>query len=59
MEFQEKSHNIEQDSFQTPVFPDGKWELTSPETDETGGIVEKKALCDLYQTPDTDAGSWK
>ena len=59
MEFQEKTHNIEQHSFQTPVFPDGKWELSSPETDETGGVVEKKALCDLYQEPDTDAGSWK
>ena len=59
MEFQEKTHNIPQDNFKTPVFPDGKWELTPPEQDETGGIVEKKALTELYQDPDTDAGSWK
>ena len=59
MEFQEKTHNIEQDSFHTPVFPDGRWELTTPDQDETGGIVEKKALTELYQDPDTDAGGWK
>ena len=59
MEFQEKTHNIPLDSFQTPVFPDGKWELPPPEEDQTGGIVEKKALRELFQDPDTDAGSWK
>jgi len=59
MEFQEKSGGIEQSKFNTPVFPGEKWELPPPEEDETGGIVEKKALQELYQEPDTDAGSWK
>jgi len=59
MEFQEKSHNIGQNTFKTPVFPGPKWELPRPETDPTGGIVEKKALTELFQTPDTDAGKWK
>ncbi len=58
MEFQEKTANIEQKSFNTPVFPDPKWELPPPEADETGGIVEKKALTELFQDPDLDAGCW-
>lgn len=59
MEFQEKTHNITQDTFKTPIFPEKKWELPPPEADATGGIVEKKALTELYQTPDADAGKWK
>ncbi len=58
MEFQEKTGNIEQKSFETPVFPGPKWELPPPETDETGGIVEKKVLKELFQDPDLDAGRW-
>ncbi len=59
MEFQEKTNNIGQAKFKTPVFPTKKWELPPPESDPTGGIVEKKALTELYQDPDTDAGQWK
>lgn len=59
MEFQEKTHNIGQDKFQTPVFPGPKWELCPPEEDKTGGIVEKKALPELFQDADKDAGQWK
>ena len=59
MEFQEKTHNIDQSEFKTPVFPTKKWELPPPESDATGGIAEKKALTALYQDPDTDAGQWK
>lgn len=59
MEFQEKTKNIGLNSFKTPVFPGPKWELSSPEEDETGGIVEKKLLTELYQEPDRDAGQWK
>ena len=59
MEFQEKAKNIEQHSFKTPVFPGPKWELPPPEADETGGIVEKKKLQELFQRPDLDAGCWK
>lgn len=59
MEFQEKTKNIGQHSFETPVFPGPKWELAPPETDVTGGIPEKKMLTELYQDPDTDAGQWK
>ncbi len=59
MEFQEKTKNIGQSEFKTPVFPDEKWELPPPESDETGGIVEKKMLQELYQDPDLDAGSWQ
>jgi ferredoxin len=58
MEFQEKTGNIDQDAFHTPVFPGPKWELESPEHDVTGGIAEKKMLQELFQEPDTDAGSW-
>ncbi len=58
MEFQEEYHNIEQDSFATPVFPDKPWELPPPEADETGGIAEKKLLTEVFQDPDTDAGEW-
>jgi len=59
MEFQEKTKNIEQHSFKTPVFPGPKWELPPPETDETGGIVEKKKLTERFQSPDLNAGCWK
>ena len=59
MEFQEKAKNIEQHTFKTPVFPGPKWELTPPEADETGGIVEKKKQQELFQDPDLDAGCWK
>lgn len=59
MEFQERTHNIGQSKFETPVFPTQKWELPPPESDFTGGIVEKKALTELFQDPDTDAGQWK
>ncbi len=59
MEFQEKAKNIEQHTFKTPVFPGPKWELQQPEADETGGIVEKKKLKELFQDPDLDAGCWK
>ena len=59
MEFQEKTHNIGQSEFSTPVFPEKAWELPPPENDSTGGIVEKKALTELYQAPDLDAGEWK
>lgn len=58
MEFQEKTRNIGQAHFNTPVFPGGKWKLPPPEADETGGIVEKKVLCDKFQAPDTNAGNW-
>lgn len=58
MEFQEKAHNIGQSSFATPVFPSPKWDLPPPEADATGGIAEKKALTELYQDPDRDAGQW-
>jgi len=58
MEFQEKTHNIAQDNFKTPVFPGPKWQLCPPQDDPTGGIVEKKALTELYQDPDRDAGQW-
>lgn len=59
MEYQEKAKNIGQCEFKTPVFPGPKWELPPPEKDETGGIVEKKALAELFQDPDPDAGSWR
>lgn len=59
MEFQEKTKNIGQCDFHTPVYPGEKWELPPPEADETGGIVEKKKLRELYQEPDTDAGCWQ
>ena len=55
---QEKAHNIVQDEFKTPVFPGPKWKLQPPEADETGGIVEKKALTGFFQDPDIDAGQW-
>ena len=58
MEFQEKTHNIKQDSFRTPVFPGKKWELQPPEMDKTGGIVEKKDLTELYQDPAKNPGEW-
>lgn len=58
MEFQEKTHNIGQDTFKTPVFPEKCWELCPPKDDPTGGIAEKKKLADLYQEPDRDAGQW-
>ena len=58
MEFQEKTSNIGQAKFETPVFPGEKWALPPPKDDATGGIVEKKALTDRYQDPDVDAGRW-
>lgn len=58
MAFQEKTSNIGQAKFATPVFPDKPWQLPPPATDATGGIAEKKRLTELYQDPDTDAGQW-
>ncbi len=58
MEFQEKTKNIGQHSFNTPVFDGGRWELLPPSADKTGGIVEKKVLQDLFQKPDLNAGKW-
>lgn len=57
-EFQENAKNIEQDTFKTPIFPGPKWELCPPSEDETGGIVEKKAMTELFQEPDLNAGKW-
>ncbi len=59
MEYQEKTGNIEQCNFHTPVFPGKKWELSPPEADDRGGVVEKKKMVDVYQEPDTDAGKWE
>ncbi len=59
VEFQEKSKNIGQNQFTVPIFPETPWELTPPESDKTGGIVEKAMLTEYFQTPDTDAGEWK
>lgn len=59
MEFQEKAHVIEQDRFNTPVFPGKMWELLPPETDQTGGIAEGKVMVDEFQKPDTKAGQWE
>lgn len=58
MEFQEEFHNIEQDTFVTPVFPEKPWELQPPTADETGGIAEKKFCTDLFQEPATKPGEW-
>lgn len=58
MEFQERTRNIGQSEFKTPVFPSKKWELCPPESDATGGIAEKKALTEVFQDPDVDAGQW-
>ncbi len=58
MNYQEKTKNITQHTFQTPVFPGPKWAFQPPEKDETGGIVEKKSRTDKYQDPDLDAGKW-
>ena len=57
-EFQEKTGNIGQNKFKTPIFPGPKWELPPPSEDPTGGIVEKKLMTELYQEPDLDAGKW-
>ncbi len=59
MEFQEDFKNIEQDHFATPVFPEKPWELPPPSADVTGGIAERKALTELFQEPDRDAGKWQ
>ena len=59
VECQEKSKNIGQNQFTVPIFPETPWELTPPESDKTGGIVEKAMLTEYFQTPDTDAGEWK
>jgi len=59
MAFQEETHNIGQDTFKTPVFPEKPWELPPPKADATGGVVEKKLLTELYQDPDLDAGQWQ
>jgi epoxyqueuosine reductase len=59
MDFQERSGNIGQARFKTPVFPAGKWELPPPAADPVGGIAEKKLLTELYQQPDHDAGQWR
>ena len=59
MEFQEKTHNIGQDSFATPVFPGVPWELPPPEGDEHGGFPEGKLMRDEFQEPDREAGKWK
>ncbi len=59
VEFQEKARNIEQADFSVPIFPETPWELPPPESDDTGGIVEKKILVELFQEPDRDAGGWK
>ena len=59
MEFQEKVKNIEQDTFNTPVFTGKKWELPPPSDDKTGGIVEKDICRKQFQDPDLNAGKWK
>ena len=57
MEFQEKTANIEQANFKTPVFGKCKWKLTHPSEDSTGGVAEGK-FPEKYNTPDSDAGIW-
>ena len=59
MDFQEKTKNIRQSNFNTPVFPQKPWTLPPPSEDDTGGIVEKKKLTEIFQTPDKDAGQWE
>lgn len=44
MEFQEKTKNIGQNSFHTPVFPGKKWEPSGPpESDQTGASSRKRS----------------
>ena len=54
----EKKGDIEQDAFETPVFPRPAWKLSPPAEDETGGIAEGK-FPDLYNAPDPHAGAWE
>jgi ferredoxin len=57
MEFQEKTNNIDQADFKTPVFS-SRWQLPPAEEDETGGIAEGK-FPEEYNNPDLNAGCWK
>ncbi|MBN1863927.1 MAG: hypothetical protein JW808_03405 [Victivallales bacterium] len=57
MEYQEKTRNICQHKFKTPVFGKGKWRLKPPSEDSTGGIAEGK-FPEKFNLPDTDAGTW-
>ena len=58
-EFQEKTKNITQHTFNTPIFPGPKWSLPPPAEDTTGGIVEKDLHRERFQDPDRNAGEWK
>ena len=57
MEFQEKTKNIDQAGFETPVFS-SEWTLPSAEEDECGGVAEAKFPKE-YNDPDYNAGNWK
>jgi ferredoxin len=57
MDTMEKCHRIDQDDFDTPVFPEKPWELSPPENDETGGIAEGK-YPELFNDPDPKAGDF-
>ena len=58
MEHQEKTKNIGQNTFKTPVFPEKPWQLCKPADDPTGGVVEKVLHTELYQVPATNPGVW-
>lgn len=57
MEFQEKTDNIDQSGFETPVFS-CEWKLPPASEDETGGIAEAK-FPEANNYPDHNAGGWK
>ncbi len=57
MEFQEKTKNIDQDGFETPVFS-CDWQLPPADKDKCGGIAEGK-FPEEYNDADCNAGNWE
>ena len=56
MDTLEKRAAIEQSDFRTPVSPRPTWQMSRPETDETGGIAEGRFP--EFREPDPNPGNW-
>jgi ferredoxin len=57
VDFQEKTKNIDQTGFKTPILS-CNWQLPPAEDDDTGGVAEGK-FPEEFTNPDLNAGGWK
>jgi ferredoxin len=59
VEHLEKTKRIEQNDFETPVFPDKVWNIKPTKPEDCGGVAEGKLYPELFMEPDPNPANWK